>query len=140
MRKLLFVLALTVCVGVRADEPKKKDKLHGVWQLVEKNKDDGHEMTLPVWKVLEKGGDFSIFYIADNTGRSVLTSKGKYTVKDDSTYVEHVRRSSYDTGDGKAFAVSVSYRFNDKGDMEISYRMPGAAQDGRETWRKVRMH
>ena len=58
MRKLLFLLTLLICVGARADEPKKKDKLHGVWQLVEKSKEDGHEMTLPVWKVLEKGGDF----------------------------------------------------------------------------------
>ena len=139
MRKLLLLLTLLICVGARADEPKKKDKLHGVWQLVEKSKEDGHEMTLPVWKVLEKGGDFCIFYIADKTGRSVLTSKGKYTVKDDSTYVEHVRRSAHGDGDNSPFAVTVSYSFNDKGEMEISYRMPGASQDGRETWRKLRM-
>ncbi len=135
------MLALLVCVGAWAGEPKKKNSLHGVWQLVQKNPDDGHEMTLPVWKVLEKGGSFCVFCIGDNTGRTIMTSKGKYVEKDDSTYVEHVRRSlQTNFGNNGAFALTISYRYNAAGDMEITYRMPGAQNDGHETWRKIKMN
>lgn len=136
--KLLLLLALLAPLSLCAEETKKQPALTGVWQQVQAARHDGHIMTLPVWKVLQGDGSFCTFLIANATGQSVITNEGSYEVTSDSTVVEHVTGSITDL-DIVGKKLTLTYHFEGKDTLHVSYRVPGASRDGHETWVRVKL-
>lgn len=138
MKKLLLSLALLAPLSLSAEPAKKKDGLTGIWQLVEIHKADGHEMRLPVWKVLQSDGAFYSFLIANQTCQTIINNQGTYKQTSDSTYVEHITGTITDEElIGKA--NTITYHFLDKDRIEISYQLKGTKFNAKETWVRVKL-
>lgn len=135
---LLFALSLLVFTGLQASPNKRQKALPGVWQQVQVSKHDGHTIHLPVWKVMQNDGTFCTFLIASQKGTCIITNEGRYEVTSDSTFVEYVTGSITDPsliGRGN----KITYHFSERDKIEVSYRLPGAKRDGRETWVRVKL-
>lgn len=127
------MLSLSVSAGTQ-----RKVKLVGVWQQVQRDAQNGRQMNLPVWKVLQADGTFCVFLIADKSGQCIITNEGRYEVKNDSSLVERVTGSITDpslVGIGN----ELTYKFIGKDEMHVTYRMPSATTDANETWVRVKL-
>ena len=139
MKKTFFLLAALLPAALCATSSHDNaTDLIGVWQQVQTSKTDGHLMQLPVWKVMQKDGTFCTFLIANEHGQSVITNQGRFTVVNDSTVTEHINGSITDPElVGKENRIT--YHFDGKDKIHVSYRMPGATRDGQEDWVRVKL-
>ena len=138
MKRLLLFLALLLPLSAQAGNENSRKKLVGVWQQVQKSEPDNRLVLLPVWKIVQADGNFCTFLIANQSGVSIMANQGTYQVTSDSTCVEAVKGSS--TGPeliGKHNTLTLHVVADDL--IEVSYRRPGAARDGHETWRRVEL-
>lgn len=138
MKKILLAMSL-LCMTLSANaNSAKKNTLVGIWQQVQFDSKAGHFINLPVWKVLENDGSFHVFLIADPKCQCIITNQGKYTVKTDSTFVEHVTGSITDaTLVGRN--NTITYHFDGQDKMRVTYQMPSATSKAEETWVRVKL-
>lgn len=135
----LFVMVLAWGTMAWASSDKEANRhFVGVWQQVQTSHADGHLMLLPVWKVMQADGTFCTFLIANQNGQSIITNQGSYTVTNDSIVVEHITGSITDpalVGKGNR----LTYHFNGRDKVHVSYRMPEASRAGHEDWVRVKL-
>lgn len=141
MKRLLLLLSMMAPLGIMASSHTEKDNAHkfiGVWQQVQTSKSDGHAMLLPVWKVMQSDGTFCTFLIANESGQSIITNQGRYTVSNDSIVVEHITGSITDPAlVGKDNNLTYHFKTHDK--LHVSYHMPEASRAGHEDWIRVKL-
>ena len=143
MKRLFPLLAMmSVTIGLMgstlADSKESVKHLVGVWQQVQKSKTDGHIMLLPVWKVMQSDGTFCTFLIANQSGQSIITNQGRYTMTNDSVVVEHITGSITDpelVGKGN----HLTYHFKGKDEVRVSYRISEASREVHENWIRVKL-
>ena len=138
MKRYFLLWALLCTFAVNAVAQHAASKIVGVWQQVQQSKSDGHEMQLPVWKVLQSDGRFCTFLIANQIGQSIITNQGTYQLTDETTCVEHIDGSITDPElVGKQNTLTLQFKSDDL--LEVTYRIPGATRDGHEVWRRVKL-
>lgn len=139
MKKALLLCALLAPLSLCAMVNKKEVKnLTGVWQQVQNSPTDKHTMHLPVWKVLQNDGSFLIFLIVDKSAQCVIANEGHYEVTSDSTLVEHVTNSIINSA-FIGLSNKISYHFEGKDKMNITYQLPGATTSTTESWVRVKL-
>lgn len=137
-KSLALALSLFLCIGAYADKIKNADKLVGIWQQVQKAKEDNRVVRLPVWKVMQSDGHFSTFLIANEQAQSIITNRGEFKVTSDSTLIEYVKGSITDPMlVGKS--NKISYQLIDDDTMRITYKLPNAMREGNETWVRLKL-
>lgn len=138
MKKIFLAMSL-LCMTLSANaNSAKKITLAGIWQQVQLDPKTGHLINLPVWKILENDGSFHVFLIADPKCQCIITNQGKYSVKTDSTFVEHITGSITDSNlVGRN--NTITYHFEGQDKMRITYQMPSATSKAEETWVRVKL-
>ena len=131
---LLLLVPLTLC----AEPVEQKDQLVGIWQQVSPAKGDNPAIKLPVWKVLQQDGQFTLFLIANKQAQSIITNQGTYTVVADNVIVEHIS-ASLTKPEMVGKKNKIRYKFLDRDTMVISYRFPTDQTDVTEMWVRVKM-
>ena len=138
MKKLLLTTLLAcTTLGMSASNA-KKPTIAGIWQQTQLDPQSGRMINLPVWKVLENDGSFHVFLIADAKCQCIITNQGKYSIKSDSTFVEHVTASITDANlVGRN--NTITYHFDGDDKMNVTYQMPYASSQAKETWIRVKL-
>lgn len=113
--------------------------LVGVWQQLALQKTEGDKLfysQVPVWKVYQQDGAYSVFMIASQSGFSIKTAEGTYTIDNDSTYTEFIRDSGANPDiQGKNNALKYSIAQNKI--LTVRYTLPGRTQEASEVWTRV---
>lgn len=113
--------------------------LVGVWQKLALQKTEGDKLfysQVPVWKIYQEDGAYSVFMVSSQNGFSSKTAEGTYTINSDSTYTEFIRDSSANLDiQGKNNALKYSIQQNNY--LTIRYTLPGRTEESSELWTRV---
>ena len=139
MKKLILgLLIFIIPCKISAQTDYVPNLLEGIWQYLQANQTQHKYQHLPIWKVMGSDSTFKTFIIADSEGKSVITNEGTYSLASDSVFIEHITGSITDRNlIGKDNLIKYHFEGNDT--IQISYRLPEATTDGKETWVRVRL-
>lgn len=140
MKRALLLYALLAPLSLCATVNKKTtNQLTGIWQQIQTaSPQDKRIIHLPVWKVLQSDGTFTIFLITDKTGQCIIAHEGRYNVTSDSTVVEHVTGSVINSA-FVGLSNNITYHFVGKDQLNITYQLPGATCSSTESWVRVKL-
>lgn len=113
--------------------------LTGIWQQLERQQTENNDIKLyamPVWKLIQTDGNFSLIVIPPKTNASFKTTEGTYTIDTDSTYTETIRKSAINPSI-EGTKTNLKYKLFDDEMLIISYKLANSKKEGREIWKRV---
>lgn len=140
-RKIVLLACLITLIAANQLQAQPiQNKLIGVWQMCYPKTTDGatRMVYMPVWKNINDDGTFCTFMWQNGQNSAVITNRGSYKVETNNQYTEYVAETSTSPRIAQK-ENKLTFNFHGNDLLEVSYRIPGANEDGIELWKRIKV-